>query len=202
MSDKKTVKDEAPTYDPHPKGQFAARCGDVIDLGFKVESFQQQAPELKDKTALVFRTDAEAREDGKPMHISQEFTTSMGKKANLRKFLEAWRGEPYTDDEAKKGIPLDKLEGVPALITVAHKTSGRGNTYAVIAGIAPLPRKMLADAPTLEGFERAEFWAKRKAEYAAGAQAHADKFPTGPKAAEDVPDPEYAEDDLDETMPF
>jgi len=196
MSDHKTAKDDGPTYEPHPKGQFAARCCDVIDLGFKVESFQQQDAELKDKTALVFRTDAPLREDGKLWQIGQEFTHSMGKKSNMRKFLQDWRGEPYTEEEAKAGVPLDKLEGVPALVTIAHKVSGAGNTYAIIAGIAPLPKKMLADAPGLEGYTRAEFWQTRKDEYAKAAHAFRARLPTQPASDPGEPAPDEPDDDL------
>lgn len=203
MADKKDARDDGPSYEPHPKGQFAARCCDIIDLGFKAESYQNNPVELKDKTALVFRTEA-TREDGKPWQIGQEFTHTMGKKGNMRKFLEAWRGEPYTEEQAKAGVPLDKLEGVPALITVAHKVSGAGNTYAIIAGIQPLPKKMLADAPNNEGYERAPFWAERKAEYAKGAAAHQQGKPkTGTSTTQPAPDGgDPFDDDDDEPLPF
>jgi hypothetical protein len=202
MADKKTVKDEAPP--PHDEGQFAAICVDVIDLGLNVETYQQNPPEIKDKTVLLFRT--ESVRDGKPQHIHQEFSTSMGKKSNMRKFLESWRGKPYTDEEVKKqGIPLDRLEGVLCLMTVAHKVSGKGNTYAFIQSIAPLPPKMRDGAPTAEGYERAEFWAKRKAEYAASVEAHGAKTGHGAKAAggsagfADYPE---SMDEQDDDLPF
>ena len=197
MADKKTLKDEAPPI--HEAGQFAALCVDVIDLGYNVEQYQNQPPELKDKLALVFRTEG-LDEKGKPRYTTQEFTASIGKKSNLRKFLEAWRGKAYTDDEARKqGIPLDKMEGVPALITVAHKVSGKGNEYAHILSIAPLPKQMRESAPTSEGYERPEFWTKKKAEYAEAVA----KFNAG-HAKPDVGEyPETLDDeDSDSSLPF
>jgi hypothetical protein len=173
MADKKTVKDEAPP--PHEAGQFAAVCVDVIDLGLNVETFQGQPPEIKDKTALVFRTENAEGED-KPRYIHQEFATSMGKKSNMRKFLESWRGKAYTDEESRKnGIPLDKLDGVGALITVAHKVSAKGNTYAVILSIAPLPKQMRDAMPAANGYKRPEFWDKRKASYRAAVEEFQNK---------------------------
>lgn len=201
MADKKTVKDEAPP--PHDEGQFAAVCVDVIDLGFNVEKFGDQPRELKDKTALVFRTENAEGQD-RPRYIHQEFTTSMGKKSNMRKFLESWRGKPYTDDEAKKtGIPLDKLEGVGALLTVAHKISGKGSTYAIIQSIQPLPRQMKDTQPAANGYQRPDFWTKRKADYAASVekfqQEHGRKSAVQAQAAEDFSD--YPAND-DDDLPF
>lgn len=201
MSDKKTVRDEAPP--PHDEGQFAAICVDVIDLGLNVEKFGEQPAELKDKTVLVFRT--EAGENGHPREIAQEFTTSMGKKSNMRKFLESWRGKPYTDEEARKnGIPLDKLDGVGALLTIAHKTSQKGNAYAVIQAIVPLHKKMQDAMPSAAGYKRADFWAKKKDEYAKAAAAFQPKA-TGANsggAAQFADYPEAVENEGDDDLPF
>ena len=198
MPDKKTVRDDRPAIEPHPEGQFAAVCIDLIDLGLTVETFGKEEPKLVDKVALVFRTE-ETRE-GKPLHIHQEFTCSMGKKANLRKFLESWRGKAYTDEEVKKqGVPLDKLCGNGALITVAHKQSQAGNTYGYISSIAMLPKQMRDGMPTMDAYTRHEFWEKRKADYRAKAEAfqpksggstgHADghfaDYPEGPEGDDD-----------------
>lgn len=198
MSDKKTVRDEAPP--PHDEGQFAAVCVDVIDLGLNVEKFQDQPAEVKDKTALVFQTENAEGED-KPRYIAQEFSTSMGKKSNMRKFLEGWRGKPYTEDEARKqGIPLDKLEGVSALVTVAHKTSAKGNLYAVIQTITPLPKPMRDAVPNTSGYKRAEFWDKKKKEYAeAVAEYHAK---AGPKGGTSTVNEPLDEEDDDSDLPF
>lgn len=202
MADRKTVKDEAPPI--HDAGQFVAVCCDVIDLGLNVEQFQGQPPEIKDKTALVFLT---VSEDGTEVRqISQEFTTSMGKKSNMRKFLEGWRGKPYSEEEAKKGVPLDKLEGVPALINVAHRTSLKGNEYAFIQTIGPLPKAMKDTVPGIASYQRPEFWEKRKAEYRANVEKHNGTNGHGAKAqggAQDFADyPVGVVDDDDSSLPF
>lgn len=203
MADKKTVKHEAAP--PHDAGQFVSVCCDVIDLGLNVEQFQGQPPEVKDKTALVFLTVSE--DGGEVRQISQEFTTSMGKKSNMRKVLESWRGKPYTDDEAKKGVPLDKLEGATALITVAHKTSGAGNEYAIIQTIGPLPKAMKELVPGLKDYKRAEFWEKRKVEYRLavekhnGTNGHGAKSQGGSTDFSDYPEAIEGGDD-DDALPF
>lgn len=202
MADLKTVRDAAPKRDPHPAGQFAAVCVDVIDLGWAVEVFGLEDPKLVDKTALVFRT--EALRDGAPLELAQEFSTSLGKKANLRKFLESWRGKPYTDDEARRdGIPLHKLCGVPALMTVAHKTSKAGNEYAIISSVVPLPKQMHDGAPSADGYVRAEFWTKKKAEYTMAADTFRQRDPGPSAAVQPTPETEFGDYPADEDdLPF
>lgn len=162
MADEITVKDDGPRSTPHEEGQFASVCVDVIDLGERVETYQGKDPKIVRKMALLFRTEAVV--DGKPCHISQEFTVSMGRKSNLRKFLGSWRGKSLSDEEAMAGIPVHKMAGLGALLTIEHKESSRGSTYGKINSIAKLPKQMTAPAAT--GYERAEFWTKRKQEYA------------------------------------
>lgn len=156
-------KDTGTNYTPHPEGQFAARCVDVINLGIKPETYPGQDTREVQKVALVFAT-GELNEDGYLHIVSGEYTNSMHEKANLRRLLEQWRGKAYTDDEAKAGVPLHKLHNQPALLVVAQKQSQRGRTYAYISSITPLPKQM--DPPTVTEYVRAEFWEDRKTEYA------------------------------------
>ena len=67
--------------------------------------------------------------------------------------------------------------------------------------IMPLPRAMRATAPTLEGYERGEWWAKRKAEYLEKATAFYAAHPNITQTHE--PDePLMADNDLDDSIPF
>jgi hypothetical protein len=61
-----------------------------------------------------------AGEGEKPYYVNIEFTLSTAKKANLRKFLEDWRGKDYTDEEAAE-VELTKLIGQPGRVTIKHK---------------------------------------------------------------------------------
>ena len=196
MADEKTLRDDKPTITPHPADTFAAVCCDVIDLGLTVEEYEGKTS-LKDKVAIGFRTEA-VQDNGQPHHIYREFTATFGPKANLRKFLEAWRGKAYTDDEAKKqGIPLHKLVGHPALVSIAHKVSRAGNTYAIISSIMPLPKAMRDGVPTLDGYERGEWWAKKKLEYEAKAKAF-----LAARDAHELAGAEPLVDDEDDGLPW
>ena len=165
MADQITAKDEGVKFLPHPEGQYGARCVDVIDLGNRVEQYQGKPPRVAHKCALVFDAGEKNPENGEPHVVHVEFTVSMFERAGLRLFLESWRGRSYREDEARDGVPLHKLEGAAALISVEHKESKGGRTYAKIKTISPLPKGMAP--PELNGYKRAEFWAKKKEEYAA-----------------------------------
>ena len=192
MADEVTATNDGGSFEPHAAGQFAARCVDVLNMGEKVEQFGDHPQKLVKKCALVFVT-GEKRDDGNPDTVSVEFTVSMGERANLRRFLEDWRGKSYTDEEADAGVPIHKLEGQPALITVEHKKSSKKRLYAKIKAVQPLPKQMQASAPTSEGYKRAEWWGERKKEYAAGAKLFKENAATMP---DEVTEPDDNSDDL------
>lgn len=152
-------------YQPHPEGQFAIKCVDVIDLGERVEQFGDNPAKVAQKVALVFRSD-QINDEGMYFEVTKELTVSMHEKAGLRKFLGQWRGKSFTDEEATTtGAPLHKLEGVYALASIEQRQSAGGRAYANIATIAPLPKAM--PKPETGKYERAPYWAERKATYAA-----------------------------------
>ena len=193
MSDEINAKGSDSTFKPHEPGQFPAICADVVDLGERVETFAGQPAKLTHKCALVFITRSESGESGE---VSREFTVSMGEKANLRKFLEQWRGRKYDADQVEQGVPLHKLEGQVALLTISHNTSGQGKTYANITACVGIPRQMKDSAPAINGYKRSEFWADRKKRYADEAR----KF-----RVEEAPDQEYSDDSSlpdDDDLPF
>ena len=165
MSDIINAKQGESKYKPHGTGQFIALCADVIDLGEKVDSGPNFPDKLSPKCVLAFQTGYKNPETGDLVDATQEYTISMNEKANLRKALESWRGQPYNEGQVSDGVPLHKLTGQWALITVAHKTSAKGRTYAFIQSIVGVPA-MVKERPVFPTYKRAEFWAERKAEYA------------------------------------
>lgn len=160
MTDQVTAQDKGQSFTAHDEGQFAAVCVDVIDLGQRLEQFQKQPGRIVHKCALVFLSDSA----GETKNIALEVTVSMNEKAALRGFLEGWRGKSYTPEQAKVGVPLHKLVGQTALISVEHKQSAKGRTYGKIKTVAPLPKGM--PAPDLNTYTREAFWADRKKQYA------------------------------------
>ncbi len=170
MPDEVVARNQGGDFTPHPEGQHVAICVDVIALGDRVREFGGHK-KVVNSMAIVFYAGQERDIDGKsePWTISQEFNVSMDERANLRKFLEAWRGKSYTNEEADAGVPVHKLCGVPALIQVEHRTSQRGRAYGVIASATKLPEQMQEHATPLAAvtYERPKYWAEKKASYAA-----------------------------------
>jgi hypothetical protein len=154
-------------FKPHPEGQFTAVCVDVIDLGERLRVFSGKTPKVSQMCALVFLTGETNEDTGAPHDVHSEFTVSMFERANLRLFLEAWRGRAYTDDQAKEGVPLHKLVGHPGLVSIMHQQSKAGRTYATIQSIMPLPKGLVPPAVDTEAYKRAAFWEDRKKGYAA-----------------------------------
>lgn len=137
---------------------------DVIDLGMQQESYMGGPVKLVHKCALVWQIDEINPDTGKRFEMSKEFTVSMGEKANLRKFLGAWRGKTYTDAEAAEGAPLHKLYGVNGIMAIEHKQSKANpdRTYAAIVSVSPLLKGMAKLAPG-QDYERSEHWSKKLA---------------------------------------
>jgi hypothetical protein len=187
MADAINATKTAAKFESHPEGSFAARCVDTIDLGEKVSSFPGSPTKLLHRCAIVFRT-GEVNTAGEPIDMAQEFTVSMHEKSTLRPFLERMRGKSYTEEQAEAGVPLDKLVNQPAFITVEHKTSQKGRTYAAIIGVAPVPKTLTV--PEFSKYIRAPYWEERKTTYAQEAEAY--------KASINAPKPKAASAPADE----
>ena len=137
---------------PHPEGQFAATCIDIIDHGL-VETTWQGQTRKKHKIAVRFwcgQWDGEGA-DRRPLWIDAWFTLSLHEKASLRKFLASWRQKPFTEDELR-GFNVAKLLHAHALIQVSHNRTP-DKTYANIDSVMRLPATMQPPTP-LDGYVR------------------------------------------------
>lgn len=203
MADNITAKDTGGNYERPPEGGHAAVCCDVIDLGYR---FNRNFGKVEHKCAILFQL-AEKNAAGKRFEIANVLTVSFNEKANLRKFLSQWRGKSYSDDEARTGAPLHKLEGQPAYITIEHKVVG-DKTYANIIGVTKLPMGLPILQP--EGYTRSEHWKKGSLNEAEAqkfqAQGLADVAPgsptVGPEDFEDYAASLAASDGGDPDLPF
>lgn len=164
-------------FKAHPVGPHAAVCCDVVDLGIWQDTFPGKPTRDVRKIRLVFQT-GETRDDGLSFTVGRMFTASLGEKANLRKFLESWRGVPFTEEQIK-GFDMVKLIGAPCLIQIKHRKKGE-KTYADIDSIMQLPKGM----PRL----KVENYVRVK-----------DRAPVAPVAAEEFP---HALVDEDDDLPF
>lgn len=187
MADEVMAQQTQAKFNPHPEGQFVAQCIDVISLGKRVEDYPGRPKRVVPKVAVLFRTGS-LGEDGQPIDIGAEFTVSMNEKAALRAFLESWRGKSYDDATAQSGVPLHKLVGNFALISVEHKKAGSGRIYGKIKSVTPVPAG-LAKTDLSAGYIRADYWEERKKTYAAeaaqflqenSATSHEDGFSQAP----------------------
>lgn len=200
--DEVLAKDAASTFTPHSEGQHAVVCVDVVNLGVNVESFPGKPPREVAKVALVFASGERHEQvvDGdRPLKIvTVEMAQSANEKANLRKFLESWRGKSYTAEQAEAGLPITKLYGHPALVSIEHVLTRAKRRFAKIVSIGPLPAAMpKPDAALLTEYVRPQFFADRKAQYAETLAKH--RAQTG----DSIPTPEQPEgDEPDSDLPF
>ena len=126
-----------------PEGTHVARCIQIIDKG---TTFDQKWQNRKRKVQFVFELPNEltvfAEEKGEQPFIAKTIMNlSMGEKAIMRKFIEAWIGKKMTDKQASD-LDLFKLISKPAMINLSHNTLADGRTFVNIMSISPLPKGM------------------------------------------------------------
>jgi hypothetical protein len=143
-------------FAPIPAGTYVARCFSMVHIGTITDEYEGKLRE-RNKIRVSFETPTETKEfkegEGqKPFIVHKEFTLSMSRKASLRKMLESWRGKPFTDEEAA-AFDISKLIGKPCMISVIHKTSGGGNTYAELTSITSLPKGLTVPDQVNPSFE-------------------------------------------------
>ncbi len=131
-------------FDPVPAGVYQGICYSIYDLGTQ---YQKNFDKYAHQCLIIWEIPSERIEiqrDGNtfslPRVVSKTFTMSLGTKANLRKYLESWRGRVFTDEELQ-GFDISKLVGVNGMVQVIH-TSKDGNTYANVSAILPLYKGM------------------------------------------------------------
>ena len=131
------------TFTPPDAGTYTAVMRAMIDLGSQSSTFEGETKSAR-KIMLKFEiTDPDnRRSDGTAHTVSKRFTASLHERAALRKFLEAWRGRPFTPEELK-GFDLAKLLGLPCLLGIVHQERD-GKTFAGISSCMKLPKGMTA----------------------------------------------------------
>ena len=132
-------------YEPIAAGTYAARCYQMIHIGTTEENILGQVKKLN-KVRITWELPTETKvfkeENGEQPHvISKEFTLSMNEKATLRKFLEGWRGQSFTEKEAES-FDITVLLGKPCMLSIIHKQAKNGNTCAEISSVSSVPKGM------------------------------------------------------------
>ena len=188
-----------------PQGTHMAVCNMVVNLGAQPTSYQGQDTGLKPQVYIrweipsqrVEYDDKEGNHIEGPMTVGKTYTISLSEKANLRKDLEAWRNQAFTEEE-RKGFDVDKVLGKCCQVIVTHKESQNG-VFAKVTGIAGWPtgvERITAEndllsfsADNTSLYEKLPKWIKEKLNGA---------------VTQSAPEQEYADSDVpfDDSIPF
>lgn len=132
------VAKKGATYPVCPGGSHIGICIDVVDLGM-VKSTYSGKTKTQHKIRIIWSV-GELRDDGKPHQVSKRYTLSLHEKSALRKDLESWRGQPFTDAQLE-GWDVEGVIGVGAMLSVVQNAQG-GSVYANVAAIMRPPKGM------------------------------------------------------------
>jgi len=137
------------TFEPMPSGNYVARCYSMIQIGTVEEEYEGQKKKTsKVRLSFEFPTELKVFKEElgeQPFALSKEYTLSMHEKASLRKDLENWRGQAFTEAEAKS-FDVSNLIGKSCMINVIHKVDSQGTMRAKISSISTMPKGL--QAPT------------------------------------------------------
>jgi len=206
-------------FDPIPSGVHQAVCYAVCDIGTQKSNNPQFGP--KRQLVIIWELPHERADFGEdrknqPRAISQTFTQSLSTKANLRGFLESWRGKPFTEKELE-GFDPKVLLGVNCQLNVIHVRKG-DKTYANIKTVMPLLKgqpslknenKALyfsldgADLKNIQYPENMPNWIKEKIAFSEEAiAAHGEGEQHSPEEQSVPPHAPEEQEKLDEDVPF
>jgi hypothetical protein len=150
--------EESGTFAEVEAGNHVGRCYRIIELGTTHEEFNGET-KARNRLMISFELPAELMDDGRPFSVTWWVTNSLHEKANLRIGLDLWRKRPFTEEELQ-GFDLEKILGVPAMVTVQHNKKGR----ATVAGVGPLMKGQTCPAAInppqaffLDEFDREKF---------------------------------------------
>lgn len=132
-----TLPSKSADYAPPPEGTLIGVCYRALDLGTQ-ETTYMGAIKRQHLILISWELPEERMNDGRPFSISRRYTYSSHAKSNLRKDLENWRGQKFTDADFGE-FDLGRLLGVGCLLNIVHEEKGE-NLYANITAIMRLPR--------------------------------------------------------------
>lgn len=125
-------------FETAPAGNHPAVLVGLIDLGTQETEYAGEV-KWQPQVYLVWELTTEKQAGLKDRNhlIARSFTLSFNSKAMLRGFIEKWRGKAFADDEE---FDLTRVLGQPCLLTVEHKVSAGGNTYARVTSVGGVPK--------------------------------------------------------------
>jgi hypothetical protein len=123
-------------YELIPEATYIATSYMLIDLGTHEYEYMGNTG-VKQQVYVGWELN-DTDTQGKPFTTGKYYTASLGKKANLRKDLEAWRGRAFTDEELA-GFELKNIMGKSCSIGIIHKEAGEYKK-ARVSSIQALPK--------------------------------------------------------------
>lgn len=200
------IAKETKTFEPAPAGTHVARCYGCVSLGTQHSELFADAFKVMLLFELPFEAIKTADGGEMPMTISKEYTLSLGKKSNLRKHLDSWRGRPFSEQELE-GFEVSKVVGAPCQLTIVHAKSGKGDVYAKIEAITGLAKGMtcpdqkhpaikyeIDDGNESEVFKQLPEWIRKKIAACEEWQTPKDVLPTGEE--------QQGEEPIEDDVPF
>lgn len=195
-----------------PSGLQKFRCYLMCYAGTQEDSFQGEK-KLKPRVFLGFVYPEHKREfregDGpQPYMKTQGYTFSLGKKANLRKDLEGWRGKKYEGDYPD--VDITTVLGTAGQQNIIHSESGKSFYPMAFLPIAQDQVKTLdslgIDAVSYDvrdhdaaAFDKLPKWLQEEVQKSpewAELHSSTDAAPAAPAAQEAAPAPEEDDDDI------
>jgi hypothetical protein len=143
----KTAKGgEGIDFDVPPAGSHAAVLVAIIDLGTQEQEYQGKKSSKRMVQLVWELADEKHPKQNRNFTVGRDYGLSLNSKAGLRKLIEGWFAKELPEDQF---FEIEKLLGSSGILTVIHKTSGAGNTYAKVEGMKPLVKGMPKPKPTL-----------------------------------------------------
>lgn len=143
-----------------PIGTHIGICVRLIDLGTQHSEYQGE-PTVRNQVLVTWELPNERMDDGKPFIVSAFLTNSLSEKATMRKWLENWRGRPFTPEELM-GFDLQNILGHCCMLNVIAKPDGKKGVK--VGSVMALPKGMDKPKPEsalfafwLDEFDRAKF---------------------------------------------
>jgi len=200
-----------------PSGTHLARCYRIVDLGTQAAEWNGETKyQRKIMLGWEIHGDDDAGEplltdEGKPMAIFKNYTFSWSENSNIRKDLQAWRGQPWSDEEVKR-FNLENILGQWCMLNVLQSPGKNGKIYANVAGISPVPG-MIKKAGLPQGINELQVFKLNEPDwdlfetFSKGLKAKIESSPeyraaTGKKSAPKVQETEDSFDDLSSDIPF
>lgn len=136
-------------FEKAPSGSHLARAYALVDLGTQTHTWQGETKMSRDVrisfelpfTKMTGEFHPESK--GKPFSVHITTKQSLHPKANLRRYLEGWRGKKFDADSIEKFDPK-KLVGLPCRLALVEN-----GDYVNVDSISPLTKEEAKKMPKL-----------------------------------------------------